>query len=57
MYSKEYLEAKQEFWNCVRMAPFTLGISLFLAFKEWKPIMNAERRNQAQPIVQLQPQH
>ena len=37
------LEAKKEFWNCIRMTPFSLGISLYLAFKEWKPIMDAER--------------
>lgn len=42
MKSKAYLEARQEFWNCVRMAPFTLGISLFLAFREWRPIMYRE---------------
>lgn len=42
--SKEYLEARKEFWNCVRMAPFTLGISLVLAFTQWKPIMKAELR-------------
>mgnify|MGYP004608389685 CR=1 FL=1 len=43
MYSETYLEAKKEFWNCIRMTPFSLGISLYLAFKEWKPIMDAER--------------
>ena len=44
MYSKKYLDAKKEFWNCIRMTPFTLGISLVMAFTEWKPIMAAELR-------------
>lgn len=44
MYSKQYLDAKKEFWNCIRMAPFTLGISLVMAFTEWKPIMNSTLR-------------
>lgn len=43
MESKEYLAAKHEFWNCIRMAPFSLFFSLFFslifAFKEWYPEM------------------
>ena len=36
MESKEYLAAKREFWNCIRMAPF----SLFFAFTQWWPEMH-----------------
>ena len=39
MESKEYLAAKREFWNCIRMAPFSLCFSLIFAFKEWYPEM------------------
>ena len=39
MESKEYLAAKHEFWNCIRMAPFSLFFSLIFAFKEWYPEM------------------
>lgn len=49
MQSTNYEQAKKEFWNCIRMAPFTLGISLVMAFKEWKPIMNAARRSNVCP--------
>lgn len=44
MDSKEYLEARKEFWNCIRMTPFTLGISLIMAFVVWKPMMDAAAR-------------
>ena len=40
MESKEYLAAKHEFWNCIRMAPFSLFFSLIFAFKDWYPEMN-----------------
>lgn len=42
MHSKAYEEAKREFYNCLRMVPFTLGVSLYFAFHEWKPIMKEE---------------
>lgn len=42
MHSKAYEEAKSEFYNCLRMIPFTLGFSLYFAFKEWRPIMKQE---------------
>ena len=37
MENKAYLQAKGEFWNCIRMAPFTLCTSLIFAFGEWLP--------------------
>ena len=40
MESKEYLAAKREFWNCIRMAPFSLLLSLFFAFTQWWPEMH-----------------
>ena len=43
MESKEYLAAKHEFWNCIRMAPFTVCLSLFFAFTEWLPAMRAAK--------------
>ena len=42
MHSKAYEEAKREFYNCLRMVPFTLGFSLYFAFREWRPIMKKE---------------
>ena len=39
MNNKAYQEAKSEFWNCIRMAPFTVCLSLFFAFTEWLPAM------------------
>ena len=35
MESKEYLEAKKEFWNCIAMTIFGLGVPLYNAFREW----------------------
>ena len=46
MHSKAYEEAKREFYNCLLMSPFTLGISLYFAFHEWLPIMKAELRKE-----------
>ena len=46
MHSKAYEEAKSEFYNCLRMIPFTLGFSLYFAFHEWRPIMKEELRKE-----------
>ena len=43
MPTKEYIEAKKEFWNCIRMSIFGLGVPIVIAFKEWWPIMKAEK--------------
>ena len=52
MHSKAYEEAKSEFYNCLRMVPFTLGFSLYFAFHEWRPIMKEElRKERAQTAV------
>ena len=52
MHSKAYEEAKREFYNCLRMVPFTLGVSLYFAFHEWRPIMKEElRKERAQTAV------
>ena len=40
MESKEYMAAKREFWNCIRMAPFSLFFSLCFAFTQWWPEMH-----------------
>ena len=42
MHSEEYLQARKEFWNCIFMSIFGIGIPIYLAFKEWRPIMKAE---------------
>jgi len=47
LHSKEYEEARKEFWNCIRMTPVTLGVSLVLAFTEWKPRMKAALEKEA----------
>ena len=50
--TKAYEEAKSEFYNCLRMVPFTLGFSLYFAFHEWRPIMKEElRKERAQTAV------
>jgi len=43
MRTEAYLAAKKEFFNCLVMAPITLGVSLVLAFTEWLPIMRREQ--------------
>ena len=43
MQSEAYLAAKREFVNCIVLSPICLFISLFLAFREWYPIMKEER--------------
>lgn len=46
MHSKEYLEARKEFINCIIMSPIGIGVPLILAFKEWLPIMVEERKKE-----------
>ena len=46
MHSKEYMEARKEFRNCLWMSIVGLGIPVFIAFKEWKPIMREELRKE-----------
>ena len=46
MHSKEYLEAKKEFINCIVMAPIGLFVPLINTFREWKPIMREELRKE-----------
>ncbi len=43
MPTKEYLEAKKEFINCLCMSIIGLGVPIVIAFKEWWPIMKAEK--------------
>ena len=47
MSTKEYIEAKKEFWNCIRMSIFGLGVPIVIAFKEWWPIMKAEKKKES----------
>ena len=51
MESKEYLEAKKEFWNCIGMTIFGLGVPLYNAFREWLPIMRAEKRKEQAAVA------
>ncbi|MEA5012813.1 MAG: hypothetical protein VB100_13950 [Angelakisella sp.] len=46
MQSQKYNEYKKEFWNCIFMSPICFFIPLVLAFKEWKPKMDAEKNKQ-----------
>ena len=48
MPTAEYLEAKKEFINCLLMAIPCLGVSVVIAFKEWWPIMKAEKAKMKQ---------
>ncbi len=43
MHSEKYISAKKEFWNCIRMSIFGIGVPIVIAFKEWLPIMRAEK--------------
>lgn len=43
MPSKAYLEAKKEFVNCLCMSIIGLGVPVVIAFREWWPIMKAEK--------------
>ncbi|MEA5012402.1 MAG: hypothetical protein VB100_11880 [Angelakisella sp.] len=47
MHSKRYHDAQREFWNCIVLSPFCFGVSLVLAFTEWRPIMKAELKKEA----------
>ena len=48
MHSKEYEEARKEFWNCIIMSPICLGVSLILAFTEWLPRMRESQKKEHQ---------
>lgn len=48
MHSEEYMQARKEFINCLAMSILGLGIPAVLAFTEWRPIMKAELRKEAQ---------
>ncbi len=38
-----YMDARREFINCLCMSIFGVGYPIVLAFKEWLPIMRAEK--------------
>ena len=44
MYSKEYERAKKEFVNCMIFGIVGLGVPFVIAYKEWWPIMQREKR-------------
>ena len=48
MHSEAYLEARKEFINCLYMSLIGLGVPIYLAFKEWLPVMRAEKRKERQ---------
>lgn len=48
MHSEAYLEARKEFINCLCMSLIGLGVPIYLAFKEWLPVMRAEKRKERQ---------
>lgn len=43
MPTKEYLEYRKEFRNCLLVSIIGLGFPLYYAFRYWKPKMNAEK--------------
>ena len=43
MPSAEYVNAKKEFRDCLLMSIFGLGVPIVIAFREWLPIMRAEK--------------
>lgn len=48
MHSQRYENARREFKNCIIMSPICFFISLILAFREWKPIMDEELEKEKQ---------
>ena len=46
MHSEVYMEARKEFINCLLMSIICLGVPIFIAFKEWYPIMREEKRKE-----------
>ena len=44
MYSEEYRQARKEFVNCLCMGIIGLGVPFVLAFREWWPVMQREKR-------------
>ena len=44
LYTEAYKEARKEFINCLCMSIFGLGVPVVIAFKEWWPIMQEEKR-------------
>ena len=44
MYSEEYERAKKEFINCLCISIFGIGVPIVLAFREWWPIMQREKK-------------
>ncbi len=44
LYSEEYESAKKEFVNCLWMSVIGLGVPVVLAFREWWPIMQREKK-------------
>lgn len=56
MHSKEYLDARKEFINCLVMTPICLGVPLVLAFTEWMPIMRRERLKEVRAAQAAQEQ-
>ena len=47
MRTKEYMEARKEFINCIVLSPICLFVPLIIAFTEWLPIMHAEKSKAA----------
>lgn len=44
MYSEEYERAKKEYNNCLRMCIIGMGVPIWNALHEWKPIMEREKK-------------
>lgn len=42
--SEEYKNARKEFINCLCLSIMGLGVPIVIAFKEWLPIMKAEKK-------------
>lgn len=53
MHSKEYMEARKEFRNCLWMSIFGLGVPIVIAFSYWRPIMREELRKERLGRVEL----
>ncbi len=47
----EYMRARKEFINCLCMSIIGLGIPIIIAFREWLPIMRAEKKKMQDKVA------
>ncbi len=51
MQTAEYINARKEFINCMCMSLIGLGVPIIIAFREWLPIMRAEKKKMKEKVA------